>query len=338
MSYSGSRDDQGNNQSNITDQEGPTIHGPFPYISLMFKLTSTLIIILMASLVCVTIKKTKRLHRPHNILVANVMIADIMLALWDTIPTSIAIIAYAAGKNVIHCGILNFVYHPVIVYHTTFVMISIDKVISIAYPLKHKNIMKRAVYKMITLSWLLAIAAPFYTLFITKGGTEVAEYGVCIFTGTEFIIILPYAIAILLEALITTMLNIYMAIRAYQFHREIQKRTRLAAVTNQVEDLKHKLRTIKKQMKPIQTLFVIFIAHSFLSIIFIGTHIPRRSLRNSVYYEIVDDLITPNIVFISTLFHPIVYGIYFKEIRQPLMKIILNCYNRCKQNTAVVTP
>jgi len=92
-------------------------------------------------------------------------------------------------------------------------MISIDKVISIAYPFNHKYIMTRAVYKMVAISWLLAVVAPICTLFIT-GGFEVAEYGVFIFTETNAILIaLPYAIAISLEAIITTTLNIYMAVK-----------------------------------------------------------------------------------------------------------------------------
>jgi len=57
------------------------------------------------------------------------MVADIMVALWNTIPTSIAIIRHAVNTKIIYCGLLNFTYHPVIVHHTTFVMMAIDKVI-----------------------------------------------------------------------------------------------------------------------------------------------------------------------------------------------------------------
>ena len=167
MSYSELGDYQGSNKTNVTDQEGSIIHGYFPYISLAFKFTTTLMITMMASLFCVTIKRTRSLHRPHNILVANVMVADIILALWNTIPATIAIIGFAVGKNVIHCGLLNFAYHPVIAYHTTFVMIGIDKVIAIVFPLKHKQIMTLYVVTgMICISYLLAVGVPFHTLFV----------------------------------------------------------------------------------------------------------------------------------------------------------------------------
>jgi len=42
--------DQVSNKTNITNQEGPSIHGAYPYISLVFKFTSTLIIITTAGL------------------------------------------------------------------------------------------------------------------------------------------------------------------------------------------------------------------------------------------------------------------------------------------------
>jgi len=187
MSYS---EDQDNNQSNMTaDQEGPSIHGSLLYISLVFKFTLTLIITIMASLVCVTIKKTKRLHQPHNIFVFNVMIADIILALWNLIPAVIMFITFVAGKdNTINCKLLTITYHPVIVYHTTFVKMAIDKVIAIGYPFKYKNIMTcRVATTMVCISWLLAVAMCIHILFTTTNGQEVPEYGVCLITGIKFL-------------------------------------------------------------------------------------------------------------------------------------------------------
>ncbi|XP_065895944.1 trace amine-associated receptor 8a-like [Dysidea avara] len=324
--------------TNITNQEGPSLHGPFPYISLVFKLTSTLIIISMASLVCVTIKKTKRLHRPHNILVANVMIADVMLALWSLIPASIMYIAFAAGtENFINCSLLNFTYHPVIAYHTTFIMISIDKVVAIGFPFKYKRIMNQHVVTgMICISWLLALAISVHILF-TKSGHEVPEYGVCLSEGIDFLkAILTYAIPIFMEAVITTLLNIYLAIKAYQVRKQVQKETRLSGATNQVEALQQKRRQIRKHMKPILTLLIILLGNSFITLAFIILYILGRVLlAGTVYDSIMEYVVKPNIIFLIPFFHPIVYGIHFKQIREPMMNMILRCYNRCTQNSAV---
>jgi len=83
------------------------------------------------------------------------MVSDIILALWNTVSAivqytilyqctvynTVPTCGYAVGKNLIHYGLLNFAYYPVIAYHTTFMMIAIDKVIAIAFPFKHKQIM-----------------------------------------------------------------------------------------------------------------------------------------------------------------------------------------------------
>jgi len=324
--------------SNATDQEGPTIHGVFPYVSLVFKLTLTLIIIMMAGLVCVTIKKTKRLHRPHNFLVANVMVADIVLALWCLIPAVIMFITSSVGKdNFINCNLLTFTYHPVIAYHTTFIMISIDKVIAIGFPFKYKHIMSRyVVMGMICTSWLLTIVMPIHILF-TKGGQEVPEYGICVITGIEYLKgILTYTIPILLEALITTVLNIYLAIKAYRVRKQIYNETRLSGGSSQVDALQQRRQEIKKHMKPVLTLLVILLGNSLISIAFISLYIPGRLLlKGTLYDDIMEYMVKPNVIFLSPVFHPLVYGIYFKQIREPMKEVIMHCFNRCKQSSQI---
>ena len=326
--------------TNSTDQEGPTIHGVFPYISLVFKLTLTVIIIMMATLVCVTIKKTGTLHWPHNFLVANVMVADIVLSLWSVLPATISLIGAATGTDLNYCGLINFAFHPVIAYHITFLMISIDKVIAIASPYKHQHIMThRVVAGMICISWLLAIIISFHTLFVHQI-TEVPEYSICILPQSSFLrVILTYAIPIITEASITTALNMYLAIKAYQVHRQIQKETRLSGATDQTEALQQKRRTIKKHMKPILTLLVILLGNSLISIVFISIYIPGQLLiTHSAYLNFMRYVIRPNIIYFSPLLHPIAYGFHFKQIREPMKKIVLSWYTRCKQNTATVAP
>jgi len=262
------------------------------------------------------------------------MVADIILVLWNTIPASVAIIGYAAGANVMYCGLFNFAYHPVSVYHITFVMISIDKVVAISCPFNYKQIITSRVIKaLVIISWLLAITTSLHTLFIANG-SQFPGYGMCIFTGINFLpIILPYALAIFTEFLVTTTLNIYLTMKTYKFNKQILKQTStLTVATNQVEALQQKLQRIRKHMKPIRTLLVIFIANSFLSLIFISLYIQQRSQDDAVFRKIVDDMILPNLVFFNPFLHPLIYGLYFKQIRQPMIQKIKQCYNRCKQN------
>ena len=79
------------------------------------------------------------------------------------IPVGIANIGYAIKANLTHRGVLNFAYHPVIAYHTTFVMLSIDKITAIAFPEAQVDLTHYAVIGTICISWLLAIVVLFYT-------------------------------------------------------------------------------------------------------------------------------------------------------------------------------
>jgi len=81
MSISGS----GISKDTITDDTQPSVLPELiTYLSFGFKLIITTMILLMAGWVFVTIKTTKQLHRSCNIFVANLMIADIVLALLGT--------------------------------------------------------------------------------------------------------------------------------------------------------------------------------------------------------------------------------------------------------------
>ena len=76
MDYSGSEINQ------EMDDQGSVLPGYFPYLSLMFKITVTTVILLLSGWVVYTIKMTKSLHKPHNIFVANLLVSDMISALF----------------------------------------------------------------------------------------------------------------------------------------------------------------------------------------------------------------------------------------------------------------
>ena len=77
MSGDGSESGQGTT-SIIDDEHAALLPAYFVYLSLGFKIISTVIIIVMASCVFITINITRSLHKTHNIFVAHLMILDIM--------------------------------------------------------------------------------------------------------------------------------------------------------------------------------------------------------------------------------------------------------------------
>ena len=164
MSISGSGLDQG---TVITNHQDPSLPGYFAYLSLGFKLLATTLTTLLASQVIATIKATRSLHKPHSIFIANLMVADMMLVLIGCLISTVMIAGFAVGKeDLIDCNLFRFLYVPGLVVSSSYVIISGDMVIAIAFPFKYKQAMTpRVIAGMIIVAWILAII-PFVPMLV----------------------------------------------------------------------------------------------------------------------------------------------------------------------------
>ena len=134
---------ESNQETTTTDDHG--IHLPtwLAYFSLGFKVISTVIIVLMAGWVLIAIKTTKSLQKIHNIFVANLMATDVILALTTLLLTGTIMIGSFTGMGYfIDCNVLRFSRFPVAIINFTLLMISVDQVIAITFPLRYPQIMK----------------------------------------------------------------------------------------------------------------------------------------------------------------------------------------------------
>ena len=68
MSSSGSGINEG---TDVAESQDFSLPGYFAYLSLGFKVIMTVLILFMAGCVFSTIKSTRKLHKPHDIFVAN---------------------------------------------------------------------------------------------------------------------------------------------------------------------------------------------------------------------------------------------------------------------------
>jgi len=311
---------------NDTDHQDFVLPGYFTYLSLGFKFIATMTITLMAGLVITTIKTTRSLHKPHLFFITNVMITDMVLAVVLFLVNCIMISGFSLGqKDLIGCNVYIFLLHPVIVYHLTFLMMSADKVIAIKFPFKHDQLFKnRIVVSIIIGLWLIALLACLHVLFKDDGYIVVSKYGFCLLGNDVFLdVLLTFAIPVFIESVCTISFNAYLAIKAYQMHTQIQRETRLSGGNNQVEQLKQQRRNLKRHMKPIITLLVITFVNSGICISFLALYLPGKFWINSTTYQnTMDYIIAPNILYTVLLLHPFVYGLYFKQIRDPLVKVV----------------
>ena len=325
------------------DQQGPHLPGYVPYLPLIFKWIATLIILMMAGWVVFTIKTTRKLHKPHNIFVANLMITDIISAILTTVQASIMMIGYATGiGDFINCRIFVFLLFPIFVIQYTYLLISVDKVIAIAIPFKHRKIMRRRVIiGSIVSGWLVSILLYSRHVFFNPGYIKVAQYGICQELDINFIFfLLTFIMPIFAVSFITLTLNICLSYKAYQVQRQIRAEFRLSGTTsNEIKNLKKKHATIKTQMKPMITLLVVSLGSTAINLLFPILYIPARVLETPAFYEdMMNYVFAPNVGYLVLLLHPFVYGLYYKQVRESMMKVLKRAKCRNKYNSAVVAP
>ena len=336
-------DHSGSNQETITTDDR-TGHLPayLSYLSLGFKTISTMIIVVMAGWIIVAIKTTRSLHKIHNIHVAHLMAVDAISVLIVLLLS----IGYSTGMgDFIGCHVYHFLHFPVNIISFAFLMIAIDKVIAVTFPLKYRQIMKpQVVFGIIVAQWLLGAALSAHHLFNPKGFIKISKFGRCLpINDTVYVISKIYMLTVFLGCFFTVILNIYLTIKAYRVYKQIQEEGKLSgghAENNaQLGALKKKQATIKKHRKPMITLLVVVLGTSSLGLLFPLLLIPTTFLKNpALYQEFLYHVAVPFTAYTSVLFHPFVYGLYFKQIREPMMRLLKRITRLCKCQSAAVAP
>jgi len=322
------------------DQQGS---GYVPYLLLMFKLIVTTVDLVLAGWVVYTIKTTTRLHKPHNIFVANLLVSGMIAILCFCLISSAMMIGFQLGVDFINgCNMFSYALIPVHVNNMTFVIIAADKVIAITSPFKHKRIMpSKVITAIITGVWLLAlIIAAYGIIFLDSDGViDVSEYGVCSIEGDSFIeYSLIFVLPITVESILAIALNIYLTIKAYQIRKEIEKETRLSGDSSQSETLttlKRKQRHLRRNMKPIITLLVVISCNVFIVLFFSALNTIGGLLTNQKFVEYV---IIGNMGYLIQFFNPLIYGLYFRQVREPMMKHLKQFLGINKSNRVAPHP
>ena len=328
------------------DDQGSVLPGYVPYLSLVFKLTITLVNLLLVGWVVYTIKATRSLHRPHNIFVANLLVAGIMFTLSGTLLSSGMMIGYQLGTEfIISCNPWKLRTLPFYVSIMSFVTIAADKVIAVTSPFKYKRMMKpHVVSAIVGGEWLLAVIPTAYTIIDGGDGvTEVPEYGTCSFAGKGyaqlvFVVMLPSFVA----SLLTISLNVYLAMKAYQVQKQIEKETKLSGHNSQsgnLTALKKKQRGITRNKKPVITLLMVIFGYVSIVLFFVPLQVLGRLFIDSqVYQDVMNYVISPNIELVLQFYAVLVYGLYFKQVREPMIKCLRRFLRINKINTVAPQP
>jgi len=92
-------------------------------------------------------------------------------------------------------------------------------------------------------------------------------------------------------------------------------------------------------MKSIVTLLVVVFGSMACGLLFPLLYIPARLLESALTYEnVMKYVIGTNIGYIILLLHPFVYGLYYKQVRDPMIASLKRILCQDKFCSAVVAP
>ena len=192
-------------------------------------------------------------------------------------------------------------------------MISVDKVIAVTFPLRYREIMKpRVVFGIITTKWVLAIVVFTNDIFNPEDSfTKIAKFGAC-HPNYKYLSLVIRTLPVILASFLTAIINVYLTVKAYQIHKRIQEESELSGShsNEQLKVLKKKQATIKKHLKPMITLLVVVLGTSSIGVLYPLLFILVVFLESpTVYIDFIYYVVTHNLLYLSLLFHPFVYGL-----------------------------
>ena len=337
MDYSGSVANQ------IIDEAEPLLPYYVPYLSLVFKLLATAVNLMFSGWVVYTISTTRSLHKPHNIFVANLLISGMIAVLTGCLIASTMMISYQVGvEPFFDCSAIKLYFIPFHVSNMSIVIIAADKVVAISSPFKYRRMMKpRVMAAIIGGTWLLAFIPTILSMILDVDGYfQVAKYGICIAEGAALVeATMIYVIPLIIAPVFTITLNVYLSIKVFKIYQKIESETRPAGTTTnnqpkRVTTLERKQRSIMRHKKPIVTLLIVVIGSVAINLLFpVFFFLGRVLIDSEVYHHVIKLVISRNIIYVVRFFHPLVYGLYFKQVRVPMMRSLKRCLRINKINS-----
>ena len=259
------------------------------------------------------------------------MVADIVGVVIYAFQNTGMTLSYIIGiQDTFRCDVFRFFNFHVIVIMYTLVMLSVEKFIGIKYALRYKAIIThRRVYQVIAAGWtigpLFKLTALVYDLIVGAEYDKPSRFGFCFAKQRSFLgIIFSPVLPIFLTFFITITLDVYLSIKAYQIYKRIERENE-----EQRQMSQDKLNGMLCQLKPIITLLVTILGNTTIAVIVSIIYASTSTVEGPSFLKHV---ILPNLPYLDLSLHTLVYGLYFKKIRQPLCRRLKRMVRSCKFN------
>ena len=258
------------------------------------------------------------------------MVSDMVIIVAYTFQTTGMMFSHIIGiQDPFRCEVLLFFQFPIIIMIYTFVMLSLDKFIAIKFALRYNTIVThRRAYLVIAIGWIIALLCRFTRLiYELTAGIEYdksPQFGSCSVKQQPILVALfTMIIPIFIACFFTVTLDAYLSIKAYQVYKKTQQDNREAKVTLQ-------------QLKPVITLLVtISGSMAILAINSIVYITATLMVEDKSYQLFVKHMLIINLGYLAVTLHPLMYGLYFSEIRQPLCRRFKRMVDCCKTMNSI---
>ena len=323
--------DDGQTSSTDTFSDITGIPEYVTYIVLVYQLVSAVFVIGKDSLIISTILKTRSLHNIHNILIVNLMMADMIGITVYTFQGAGMMVSYIIGaQDPFRCDVFQFFLFPSILSLYVLVMLSVEKFIGIKYALRYKAIVTHhRVRRVIAAGWITALLFRFTRLIYKLAvGVEYDKFSQFVFCSIEpsyivfelFTTVIPLFLAY--SVIIT--LEVHLSIKAYQLYKKSQG--------NNGEGIQMPTEKDKTNhhLKPIITLLIIILGNLAIVVVASITYSLTLMVEETSYLMFVKYVILPNSIHLSAILHSLVYGLYFRKIRRSLCRRIKHIVQCCK--------
>ena len=143
-----------------------------------------------------------------------------------------------------------------------------------------------------------------------------------------------------MSSLLAVIIDVYLAIKALQVSKQIEKETRLSGATsNEVKSLQQKRATIKKHLKLMITLLIAVLGSTSTGMLFAALYFSARAMETAtVYKQFIELIFSTNVGYIILLLQPLIYGLYYRQTRESMMKLLNRVFPNYKCNIAAIAP
>jgi len=326
-----------NESASTTDDSNETeIPLYLTYLHLFMLLIGSPSVIIPAVMVIAIIVKNVALRTVDNILLVNILIADVCFVLYSFSQRSILMIIYLLGFIInVNCNIVNIpTFTLILATKLMFLPLSIDRFIHVAFPFSYKSIMTtKVIVTTISCLWLLALSVS-VTVTVNSPTILYQAFGIC---KPESINPLLHLVAVgimVVSSVLITITCIYLRYRIIKSNRFFHSVKRNAIEERKSNKAGRLVEILQEQLKPTLSVFIAGGIDGLLNMLFVIAIGISSSFSSGIKLLYVIQFILVPIQLCQSVSHALTYGIYNNEIRKRLFSC--NYCNTTKSKVVVL--